>query len=450
MADIQSGIQEFSCSELKEGMLILSYTGFDDKLQQLSPKTCQWFKVNFAGCEFKINRSGSELSVSADGIETGDQLIEITSLPEKLKKISVVSIPLKAELERRGFKRFKVAIPIHQKQSNTEKRKHDTENANELIEQVTENIRFREEAAEAIEYFLDSARSGTINEKKIKNFLGELVDKSSTDALSAIASLKKSDQIYGHCIDVSAIFSNIYLKIAASNNLKNAFVDEKELVFASFVHDFGKAKIPKDILESTTHFEINSPEMTAIRNHPAAGAELVSKMSQSNTILNMVLWHHLKLDTTVNSSYPEKPENVCIAPETRLLSIVDAYQALIGRRNYKKAWSPPAAIRYLDALAGIDYDLTAWDNFLKVIGEYPVSSLVELTDKTLAFVVKSSEDNPANPQVVVIQDADGTWRHKHELLDLSDESEINIVRDLDAQDIFGDKALDTFTRIRLV
>lgn len=430
-------------------MVIRSYIGFDEKYQQLDSKTCQWFRVNFKGSEFRVIRSGSELSVSAHEIKEGDQLVSISRLPESLKKISIVTDPLKAELKRRGFNRFEIASENRSTPRYVDEKRIDTERANQLVERVAENTKFREEAAEAIELFLDNARKGIINEKQITGFLEELIDKSSTEALSAIASLKKSDQTYGHCVDVSAIYSNTYLKIIENNQRKSAFVDEKELAFAGFMHDFGKAKIPKEILDATIRFELNSPEIKMLRTHPRLGAELVEEMTGSKTILNMVLWHHLKLDPTINSSYPEKPEDVEVSRETRLLSIVDAYQALIGRRSYKRAWSPASAVRYLDSLAGIEYDLSAWENFLTVMGTYPVSSLVELSDKSVAFVVNNGKEDPDNPQVVVVQDADGNWLDTHEILYLSQAPEMRIIRDLDAQDHFGDEALNAFTRIRL-
>jgi cyclic di-GMP phosphodiesterase len=240
------------------------------------------------------------------------------------------------------------------------------------------------------------------------------------------------------------------LEILTQNEKQSAFIDEKELAFASFVHDFGKAKIPKDILETTTRFDINSREMQLMRSHPQYGLELVQKITQSESILNMVLLHHLKMDPTINSSYPKDVEGREVLWETRLLSIVDTYQALIGRRSYKKSWSPAAAVRYLDAMADIEYDLNVWEDFVKIMGQYPVSTLVELSDGSFAFVLKLSQEDTDKPQVVVVKDAQGVAKEKHEILDLSDEPEITIVKDLDAQDLFGDQALEMFTGIRFV
>ncbi len=442
-------IQDVVCSELKENMVILSYTGFDNKYKQLDQNTCQWFRVNFEGCRFTVKRSGKVLATTANRIEVGDELVEIGKLPESLKKISIVSEPLKKELAHRGFLKFKVALPRQKSTGKADNIRIDTENAIKLVEKVAENLKFREEAAEAVEYFLDNARKGIIQKKEIQGFVDELIDKSSSDALMAIANLKKSDQTYGHCVDVSAIYSSVYQKIVLQNRVKSAFKNDKELAFASFVHDFGKAKIPKDILESRVRFELNSPEMELMRTHPQYGMELVQKMTHSENTINMVLLHHLKLDNTINSSYPKNVEGIEVLWETRLLSIVDSYQALVGRRSYKKSWSPASAIRYLDALAGIEYDMTVWDDFYNIMGQFPVSSLVELSDGSLAFVIKVHQDDPANPQVVVVQDTQENTVEKHEIFDLCDEPDINIVKDIDAQDFFGDQAFEAFSGICL-
>lgn len=447
--DHRMNIEELTCSELEENMVILSYVDFDIKYKHLDEKTCQWIKVNFKGCQFTVKRSGKISALPADKIEIGDELLEIGKLPETLKKISVVSEPLKKELAHRGFLKFRVMNPGRQTENRIEIKRLNTEKANQLVAKVAENIKYREEATQAIEQFLDNARKGIISEREIKGFVDELFDKSSSDALAAIASLKKSDQTYGHCVDVSAFYSNVYLKIQARNNIKSAFNDEKELAFASFVHDFGKAKIPKEILDSTARFELNSPERQLMRSHPEFGLELVRKMTVSDIILNMVHLHHLKVDPSINSSYPKNVNGKPVLRETRLLSIIDAYQALIGRRSYKKSWSPAAAVRYLDALAGVEYDLSVWDDFYSIIGQYPVSSLIELSDGSVAFVIAVNQAIPESPQVVIVQDAQGKAVENHELFNLAENPDITILKDLDAQDFFGDQAIDIFTGISL-
>jgi hypothetical protein len=125
------------------------------------------------------------------------------------------------------------------------------------------------------------------------------------------------------------------------------------------------------------------------------------------------------------------------------------YQALVGKRKYKKSWNPPAAMRYLDALAGVEFDMAVWDDFLQVMGLYPKGSLVELNNSAIAFVMSVSEADPERPKVVVVRNAAGEDLSHHSLLDLMDEKSIEITKDLDVMEVFGKDAIEVFTSLEI-
>ncbi len=202
-------------------------------------------------------------------------------------------------------------------------------------------------------------------------------------------------------------------------------------------------------MDSTEKFELDGPEMKQIRLHPQYGIDYLQKMNLPDYTHNLVLNHHVKFDPNINSSYPADTNYDDVIWETRLLSIVDVYQALIGKRNYKKPWTPSAAIRFIDNLAGVEFDPDVMEDFKQIIGLYPIGSLVELNDGSAAYVMNISQENSEKPQVVVVQNAEGKAVENHSLIDLQDEADTTIVKDLDAQEYFGEKALEMFTSIKL-
>ncbi len=317
------------------------------------------------------------------------------------------------------------------------------------MESIEKNAEIRDAASEAAEAFMDKARGGTVSAKEIKKYIDEMVEQCSPDAISAVACLKQSDQTYAHCVDVCAIYSSVYAKITERKGGKFLFRDHKEMAFAGFVHDLGKASVPKHILESRLSFAPGSAEINALRSHPEQGMKLLKEMDQPDYILNMCYCHHVKTNPDTASSYPRISGSVTILRETRLLSIVDIYQALIGKRPYKNSWAPPAAIRYLDALAGPEQDSDVWRDFRQAIGEYPVGSLVELNDGSVAFVMSVPQDDLTKPQVVVVQNGSGEFTKRHVLLDLETERDAAIVKEIDAQVHFGNEAMQVFQNIRL-
>jgi len=361
----------------------------------------------------------------------------------------MVTKGLVSELKKRGFIEFTVEILEKTPSSKQEKHQHSVQEANQFIQKIKQSIAVRDEATEAAKNMLDNARKRKPSADEVKNNIDTVMEKSSPEAITAIASLQNSDQTYAHCVDAAAIFQTAYYAIKKRRGEKSIFEDEKFAMFGAFMHDFGKAKVPKDILESTVRFERESPEMHLLQSHPKFGAELLSGMEMPEYIVNMAHYHHVKADPSLNSSYPKGVNYDDVIMEARLISIVDVYQALIGRRSYKKSWAPAAAIRYIDALAGAEFDDEIWEDFVNVMGLYPKGSLVEMSDGTIGFVMNVPEDDLERPEVAIFRDADGNDYDHPSLIDLAENQDLEIEQDLDHYDVLGEDAMEIFLQIEV-
>ena len=433
-------------SELTDNMYIISYTGFADKYRPMDDKTCKWVRLNFKGSFAVINRSGNKTRLPVEEVESGDELCAIEELPPSLVNICKVNSKLVEELKERGFTSFRV----NQTSQKTSK-KHDLtkaiDEANRFVQTIKQSVNLCREATSAVESMIDNARQGNTDLKEIQHQVDTITAGQTSEAIGAIISLKENDQVYAHCIDVAVVFQTAYNEIVRINGLKSAFKDDKELMLAAFLHDIGKAKVPKDILDSTAPFKRDSKEMQLIRTHPEAGSKLLESMGMPDYICNMAHYHHVKFDHTMSSSYPQGVEYKDIIFETKLLALVDAYQALTAGRSYKKSWTPPAVMRYLDATAGVEFDLNLWQDFQKAMGHYPRGSFVRLSDGCYGFVVTVPEKEVLRPQVAVIRNADNEDLEHHYLIDLALEQDISIAQDIDVKEIYGDKALEVFTNV---
>ncbi len=440
---------EVDIKDLKEDMLITAYTGFNKKYDQLDEKTCKWLKHNFKGAGSIIYRGGEKQSISIDQIKEGDGLHKIHKIPISLVNITKVSSKLVKELEYRGFSKFAVQQAIVDESEEQESMEQAIEQANTFVQKVKESVGVCKDASKAVEYLMDNTRHSKPDIANIKKYVGELTENESADAISAIISLKENDQVYAHCLDVGVLFQIVYFEMIKMRGEQSIFKDEKEAMLAAFLHDIGKAKIPKDILSSTRSFKRDSKEMELIREHSVAGAKLLSSIGMPDYIVNMAHYHHVKLDNTMASSYPKDVPDTDIIFETRLLTLIDAYQALTAGRSYKKSWTPPAVMRYLDATAGVEFDLQMWQDFQKVMGHYPKGSFVKLSDGSYGFVMNVPSEDVLNPQVAVIKDADGSDLQNHYLVDLQKESDLSIAQDIDVRSIYQENALDIFINIKV-
>ena len=140
-------------------------------------------------------------------------------------------------------------------------------------------------------------------------------------------------------------------------------------------------------------------------------------------------------------------------PITRLASIADVYQALVGKRRYKRNWVPGKAIEYLRNLRGTEFDEKMLDSFVESIGIYPVGSLVRLSTNELAFVLSlGPKDHSDWAAVAVVENASGELLTHHTLLDLTIESDIHITEVVDHYEHYNqseDQAFQIFQSIRI-
>ncbi|NIP42098.1 MAG: HD domain-containing protein, partial [Gammaproteobacteria bacterium] len=107
-------------------------------------------------------------------------------------------------------------------------------------------------------------------------------------------------------------------------------LDEKEIdavYWGGLLHDIGKIGIPDSILQKPG--KLNEKEWELMRRHPALGAELVSKIKRLQHIAPIIGSSHEMYD---GSGYPEGLKGDEIPIGARIVTVVDAYSAMIDKR----------------------------------------------------------------------------------------------------------------------
>ncbi len=458
--------------ELENGMIITAYTDFGEKFNGIDDKTSEFIRHNFKRCSLAISRDEKELKIKSSEVRKDDTVLKIYGFPPNLLKLTQVNSRLIKALKYRNIRKFDIKQPAHLAEDSKrelqeiiklvnqstrrlsvkeERRLESVRETNDLIQKANESANVRRDIISSVELSMDNARRGNHNIEDIRKYVDGITQTASADALSAIANIKASDQTYAHCVDVGVIFQTVYNYILQDTGRKSVFDSLNQAILSAFLHDFGKAKVPKDLLDSTSRFDRNSKEMQILMAHPENGAKLLADMGLPDSIINMAHYHHVKQDENMLSSYPKECQYKDVLFETRLLTIVDVYQALVGRRRYKRSWAPPATMRYLDALSGVEYDYEVWLLFLKVMGLYPKGSVVELSNRSIGFVVGIPKDeaDPERPIVAVVRNEWGEDLDHHELVDLQESLDISITKDLDSLEVFGNNALEIFMGIEV-
>ncbi len=115
------------------------------------------------------------------------------------------------------------------------------------------------------------------------------------------------------------------------------------LELAGLVHDIGKTAIPDDILLKPDLF--NTQDKRIMEYHPLIGAKFFAKRLHDDSITNIILRHHERLD---GSGYPFGLKGVEIDTLSRITAVADVFEALTAKRPYKKALSQKNALNVVE------------------------------------------------------------------------------------------------------
>ena len=127
------------------------------------------------------------------------------------------------------------------------------------------------------------------------------------------------------------------------------------------LHDVGKIGIPDHILLKSS--QLTAEEFETIKTHTTIGAEILGQ-GQSQLLRcaeEIALTHHERWDGT---GYPKGLTGEAIPLAGRIVAIADAFDALLGVRAYRKAWSIERAVAEMERASGTQFDPRVVDAFL--------------------------------------------------------------------------------------
>jgi HD-GYP domain-containing protein (c-di-GMP phosphodiesterase class II) len=134
--------------------------------------------------------------------------------------------------------------------------------------------------------------------------------------------------------------------------------------YAALVHDLGKLYIPAEILGKPS--PLSRAEYELVKKHPEFGHDILSPLNFPWPLAKIVLQHHERMD---GQGYPFGLTGQQIIFEARLLSVVDAFDAMTSDRPYRKKKSTETALIELSDLAGTVYDAKIVEAFVTMIRE---------------------------------------------------------------------------------
>jgi|GEM_PF-1092647 len=138
--------------------------------------------------------------------------------------------------------------------------------------------------------------------------------------------------------------------------------DTLSLLLASVLHDIGKIAIPDQVLRKPGR--LTRDEYDLIRRHPQIGAMLIEHIPGFQGAANAVLHHHERYD---GRGYPFKLAGEAIPLLARVLTLIDAFSAMVMDRPYHKGMDQRAAIAELQRGAATQFDPALVEKFAHMI-----------------------------------------------------------------------------------
>jgi len=212
---------------------------------------------------------------------------------------------------------------------------------NHMLERINSLVREREENVDALKGALSDIREGYLT------------------TVRALANAIEASDTYtrGHCDRVR------YYAMMLGRALDMTPEDLSNLEFASMLHDIGKIGIPHSILNKPG--ALTEVELAAIRRHPAIGADIIADipfLAECQVILRQ---HHERMD---GMGYPQGLTGDAIHRSARILSIVDAFDAMTGTRPYRPHPLPlEEALKELQVNGGTQFDRELVSRFIEVV-----------------------------------------------------------------------------------
>jgi putative nucleotidyltransferase with HDIG domain len=177
----------------------------------------------------------------------------------------------------------------------------------------------------------------------------------------------------------------------------------REFGLSALMHDIGKVRTPKEILNKPE--KLTPDEFEIMKRHPVDGAEILRRTPEMPILTPVVAFeHHLRIDGT---GYPSGAKRPVLNLGTQLCSISDVYDAMRSNRAYQASFPSDRVLAVLKNNDGAHFDKHLVRRFAQLLGIYPPGNLVRLSSGELAVVLKVHAPDPYRPRVRVIIDKTG-------------------------------------------
>ena len=271
------------------------------------------------------------------------------------------------------------------------------------------------------EEFFGKVHKGDSNMElgSLRNAVAAMVDETpdNPDVPLKLFQLKEhSSYLYQHGIECGVLASFV----ASAMNVP--FQDVTAFATAMMLHDTGMMAIPDTILKKTA--PLTAEEWGHIRRHPDLGFETLCSVPGVDPLTLMIAKaHHSLADGT---GYPDDVDFASLSPLVYMSTIINDFEALTA--DYRPFQRPVSLHGAVTALLKYRrrYHSPTLDNFVRVVGVYPISTFLSLNTGETGVVVRNNPENLFLPEIKLVLDPQGKEYSKEIIVNLLTETDRRI------------------------
>jgi len=152
--------------------------------------------------------------------------------------------------------------------------------------------------------------------------------------------------------------------VRVARKLGLAESDFYQLEAAALLHDIGKIGIPDAILKKEG--KLTDPERELMNKHPEYSWSILRLFPGLDKASLYALHHHESFD---GRGYPGGLKGGEIPIGSRIVAVIDAYDAMVSNRCYRKGLSHQEAVDRLIAAGGKQFDPVVVQAFVEIAGQ---------------------------------------------------------------------------------
>ncbi|MDF2890692.1 MAG: hypothetical protein K0R80_1059 [Clostridia bacterium] len=204
---------------------------------------------------------------------------------------------------------------------------------------------------------------------------------------------QEDDYTYTHCINTA------FYAMLISKWIGLSMYETKLAIEAGLLHDIGKVKIPKEVLNKKG--KLTQEEYELVKKHTVFGFDLIKDVIDIKPeVKQAALLHHERVN---RSGYPLQVSPKEINLFSKIIAVADVYDAMTSERVYKKRATPFEAFEMFKTIGASLFDLEVLNVFLKNLPNCYLGSKVLLRNNLIGEIVYIPPQDILNP-IIKIED----------------------------------------------